>query len=96
MEIVRRIIPLSFISNPDTFANAFKPFSTDVKTPARTITNPCPNENKNNISPARAIFALSEANPIIPARIGVEQGVEASAKIAPMIRGYSIKSLLLF
>ena len=74
----------------------FSPFRIDVNTPAKTITKPCPSANKNSINPASGMFALSEANPIIPANIGVEHGVDASANTAPIIIGYKIKSLLLF
>ena len=66
----------------------FKLFKTDVKTPAKTITTPCPIANRNNIVPASVKFPLSDAKLIIPASIGVEQGVDASANIAPISIGY--------
>ena len=60
----------------------------DVKIPAKTIIVPCPSENKNNISAEYAMLADKEAVAMIPARMGVEQGVVARAKTAPSSIGY--------
>ena len=65
----------------------------DVNIPATTRIIPCPNENKNNIRVASIRLLDTEAKLIIPARIGVEQGVPASAKVAPKSIGY--KNILL-
>lgn len=51
---------------------------------------PCPKENMNNIKTAYKIFVDIEAKAIMPAKIGVEQGVPASAKTAPIKIGYKI------
>jgi len=64
------------------------PFKLDVKTPAITRINPCPSENKNSIKTANKIFEDIDAKAIIPAKIGVEHGVPASAKTAPIRIGY--------
>ena len=68
----------------------------DVRNPANISIIPCPNENRNNIITACIMFADSDANPIIPAKIGVEQGVPASAKTAPKTIGYKIVFVPLF
>ena len=44
-------------------------------------------ENKNNMIIACEILAESEAKAIIPAKIGVEQGVPASANTPPSKMG---------
>ena len=62
-------------------------FKTDVNKPATSIIMPCPKENKNNITAAYAIFADIDAAAIIPAKIGVEQGVVAKAKTKPIMKG---------
>lgn len=67
-----------------------KPFNEEVNTPAIIKIKPCPRENKNSISTASAIFVERDAKVIIPAKIGVEQGVPAIAKIAPIKIGYKI------
>ena len=63
----------------------------DVNTPARTTITPCPKEKNRSISPARAIFLLNAAKLIIPANIGVEQGLTANAKSIPTKKGYKNK-----
>ena len=60
----------------------------EVNTPAITNIKPCPNANKNSIITAKGIFSDTEANAIIPAKIGVEQGVPASANTIPIKNGY--------
>ena len=60
----------------------------DVKSPAKIKIRPCPNANKNNIKTAIDKFLPIAAKAIIPARIGVEQGVPARAKVIPKSTGY--------
>ena len=56
----------------------------------------CPIENKNNIMTAWLTLAEIDANPIMLAKIGVEQGVPIRAKTAPNSNGYRISLLKLF
>lgn len=70
-------------------AKFLNPFKLEVKTPAIIKINPCPNENINSIKTASRIFVDIDANAIIPARIGVEQGVPAIANTAPIKIGNS-------
>lgn len=49
---------------------------------------PCPSANKNNIIIASDKFLPIAAKAIIPASIGVEQGVPARAKVIPNKIGY--------
>lgn len=60
----------------------------DVNNPAIISIKPCPNANRNNIKTAAARFLPIAANAIIPAKIGVEQGVPARAKAIPRSTGY--------
>lgn len=60
------------------------------------IINPCPSANKNSIIIEFTIFAESVANAIIPAKIGVEQGVPIKANTAPKKIGYKIRLFVLF
>ena len=62
--------------------------SVDVNNPAIIKITPCPKANKNSINIAKAIFLPIAANAIIPAKIGVEQGVPAKAKVIPKSTGY--------
>ena len=71
----------------DIFANADIFFNVDVNTPAITRIIPWPKANKNSINIAISTFSITEANAIMPAEIGVEQGVPASAKAIPKISG---------
>ena len=66
-------------------------FKTDVNNPAIRIIMPWPIENKNNINAAYAMFAVNDAVAMIPAKIGVEQGVVAKANTKPKINGYVIE-----
>jgi len=66
------------------YEKCLKPLRLEVKTPAIIKIIPCPRENKNSIKMASIIFVESDAKAIIPAKIGVEQGVPAMAKIAPI------------
>ena len=59
-----------------------------MKIPAIIKINPCPKANKNSINIAAKRFLPIAANAIIPANIGVEQGVPASAKTIPKSIGY--------
>ena len=72
------------------------PFKNDVKTPARIIIIPCPIEKRKSIKEASTRFFDKTAKLIIPARTGVEQGLEESAKIIPIIKGYINKPALSF
>ena len=58
-------------------------FKLDVNIPAKIKIKPCPSANKNSIKIAKPMFLPIAANAIIPAKIGVEQGVPASAKVMP-------------
>ena len=80
--------PLSFNKISEALENFLNPLSADVKTPAIIRIKPWPNENKNSINTAKAMFNDNDANVIMPAKIGVEQGVPAIAKIAPNNIGY--------
>lgn len=60
----------------------------EVNNPAIIRIKPCPNANKNSIKTAAIRFLPIAANAIIPARIGVEHGVPASAKTIPNNTGY--------
>ena len=63
-------------------------FRLEVKTPAKIRITPCPSANKNNIKIARDKFLPMAAKAMIPARIGVEQGVPAKANVTPNNIGY--------
>ena len=63
-------------------------FRVEVNNPARIRIIPCPRANRNNIKTASYIFFPIAAKAIIPAKIGVEQGVPARAKVIPKRRGY--------
>lgn len=65
----------------------FNPFKNEVKTPANITITPCPKEKHNNIKEAVRMFFVSVAKLIIPAKIGVEQGLEAKANKVPTKKG---------
>ena len=75
---------------------AFTCFNPVVKSPAITRIIPCPNENKNSINIASNKLLPIAVNAIMPAKIGVEQGVPARAKSIPIKIGYKNNELLLF
>ena len=58
--------------------------------------NPYTCENRNNIIIAKEIFFPIAAKAIIPASIGVEQGVPAKAKVIPNSIGYKNIEFVLF
>ena len=62
-------------------------FKQDVKSPAMIRIIPCPSENRNNIKTEYVIFLETVARAIMLAKIGVEQGVPASANTAPTKNG---------
>ena len=62
--------------------------SPDVNSPATIRITPWPSANRNNIIIANERFFPIAAKAIIPAKIGVEQGVPASAKVIPNKIGY--------
>ena len=62
-----------------------------MRNPARINITPWPRANKNSINMACGKLAESDANAIIPANIGVEHGVPASANTQPKISGYIIR-----
>ncbi len=66
-------------------------FKNEAESPTNTIITPCPNAKRNSIKAAYAIFFDRVAKLIIPAKIGVEQGVVARAKRAPIKSGYKNK-----
>ena len=86
-------MPESFIKTFETLAKFRTPFKNDVKTPDKIIIKPCPKENKNNIKIAKTIFLDNVANPIIPSKIGVEQGLDAKANKEPIKNGYKNRLL---
>ena len=58
-----------------------------MKTPARITITPWPKEKARSIDEAIKIFLLNVAKLIIPANIGVEQGLEAKANKTPIKKG---------
>ena len=81
-------MPEIFIKISEIFAMFLTPLRNVVNNPAKIIIIPCPIENKNSISAASAKFLDNTAKLIIPASIGVEQGLDESAKIIPIKTGY--------
>ena len=71
-------------------------FKLEVNNPARIKIMPCPSANKNNIITAKYIFLPIAANAIIPAKIGVEHGVPANAKVIPNKIGYKNIEFVVF
>lgn len=63
-------------------------FKLEVNKPANIKITPWPKANKNNIKTAKDKFLPIAAKAIIPAKIGVEQGVPARAKVIPNNIGY--------
>ena len=63
------------------------PFKNEVKMPANTTITPWPSEKHKSIKPAKIKFLLKAAKLMIPAKIGVEQGLDANAKSIPTIKG---------
>ena len=70
--------------------------SPDVNKPAIMIITPCPTANKNSIRMAIPMFLPIAAKAIMPAKIGVEQGVPARANVMPKSTGYRKIELFLF
>ena len=70
-----------------TLANFFKFFNPEANKPAAKSINPWPNANKNNIKTATGKFLPIAAKTMIPANIGVEQGVPAKANAMPSKKG---------
>lgn len=68
-------------------------FKNEAESPTSTMITPCPNAKRNNINAAYGIFLESTAKLIMPAKIGVEHGVVASAKSAPIKSGYKNRLL---
>ena len=71
-------------------------FNVEVNNPAIIRITPCPMANKNNIIIAKEIFLPIAANVIMPAKIGVEQGVPASANVIPSNIGYKNMEFVVF
>lgn len=67
----------------------------DVNSPARMRIIPWPRANMNNSNTANVRFFPIAAKAMIPARIGVEHGVPARAKVMPRRVGYIINDELL-
>lgn len=70
------------------FASDFIFFKLDVNKPAKIKITPCPSANINSINIANEMFLPIAAKAIMPANIGVEQGVPARAKVIPNNIGY--------
>ena len=71
-------------------------FIPEVNNPANTRIKPCPKANRNSINIANERFLPIAANAIIPAKIGVEHGVPASAKVIPKSMGYKKIEFVVF
>ena len=71
----------------EVWAKFLKPFKNEVNTPAKITIIPCPNEKQRSIKPAKKIFFVNVAKLIIPAKIGVEQGLAAKANKIPIKKG---------
>lgn len=67
-------------------------FNTDVNSPAIIIITHCPSAKLNNNKIEKMMFVDIVAIVIMLARIGVEQGLDAKAKIVPTKKGM-IKTL---
>ena len=80
-------IPQNFIKNSLYLLNDLMFFTKDVNMPAKTMITPCPKEKANNNKEAYKISEDKLAKLIIEAKIGVEQGVAASAKNIPKTKG---------
>ena len=68
----------------------------DVNKPATMSIKPCPSANRNSMTIAAQRFFPIAANAIIPAKIGVEHGVPARAKVIPNIVGYINREFVVF
>ena len=79
--------PESFINISLIEEKFFNPFKNEAKIPAKTITTPCPKEKTRSIKEAVKMFLLKVAKLIIPANIGVEQGLDAKANKTPIKKG---------
>lgn len=79
--------PEIFIRISETLEKLRTPFKKEVKTPASITITPWPKEKQRSIKPANKRFLLNAAKPIIPASIGVEQGLAAKANRIPTIKG---------
>ena len=86
-DAIIKSIPENFIKISEIWAVFFNPFKNDVKTPANITITPCPNEKQNNIKEDKIIFFVNVAKLIIPAKMGVEQGLDAKANKIPIKNG---------
>ena len=60
----------------------------DVNKPAKTIIKLCPKEKVNSNNAPITTLLLKVVAAIIPANIGVEQGVAARANTIPIMKAY--------
>ena len=80
----------------EKFANFLRFLTPDVNKPAIINITPWPTAKRNNIAIAAKRFFPIAANAIMPARIGVEQGVPARANATPSKIGYTNREFVLF
>ena len=96
MDARMRSIPLNFSNHSVNDDNALKFFNPEVNKPASINITPCPNAKRKSIKIAKVKFFPIAAKAIIPARIGVEHGVPARAKVIPRSIGYKNRELVEF
>ena len=90
------IIPMSLRNISEYLATVSICFIKFVNIPANTKITPSPNANINSIRSEINMLFVIAAKLIIPARIGVEQGVPPIAKSAPSSIGYKYFELFEF
>ena len=88
--------PLILIIVSVQLESCFMFLSPDVNMPAIISITPCPIANKKSITIAAKRFFPIAAKTIMPANIGVEHGVPASAYAIPSSNGYKTSELVLF
>ena len=79
------------MSKAEYFCNFITFLNTSVNKAAINKINPCPIEKVNKSTAPVKRFDSSEANAIMLAKIGVEQGVVPNANAAPIVRGMKNK-----
>lgn len=91
-----RIIPLALISNEEYLASLDECFNFEVNIAKNITIMHCPSAKENNSNIEKIIFVEIVATAIMLASIGEEQGLDASAKNAPIKNGYKNKLPFLF
>lgn len=81
------IIPLIFIKTSEYFANLLVCFNVEVKSANTMIIMHWPNANENNNPIENNMLVEIVATAIMLAKIGDEQGLDASAKNVPIKKG---------